>query len=342
MPEWKSGIQLYQECGCVFQSYIDQLGAVRRFDRVVRTTELEVGEVDAGDGKPQLAVRPPDGEALTFEERGEHQLLAQWGIPPNHFARLPRELQVAELSHFTRKQPKTLTLRATDTGGHPAVRSVMSSRYSPFDNADVLRAIEPHLDRFELQRSHVGRDEMVLALTLREEYDVSLRKLGDTVKAGLTLRNSEVGTMSLGVELSTWRLACLNGMVVPTEGISITQRHIWIDRKGFETELLATIENAGVHGRSMVERLSAAQSLRLPNLDPDDGKLQAAVARTLRREGIWTQTFREEAERVLGSEEEASLFGLIQFLTGDFAKRGAEDVRLTRERVAGRLLSLGA
>lgn len=192
MPEWKSGIQLYQECGFVFQSYVNQLAAVRRFDHGVRSPDC-----------------------------GEHQLLSQWSVPPIHFARLPRELQVAELTHFTKNQPKTLTLRVTGehTGdNYPAIRSVMSARYTPFDNAEVLRAIEPHLDRFELQRSHIGRDDMVLALTLREEYDVSLRKVGGTVKAGLTLRNSEVGTMSLGVELSTWRLACLNGLVMPTEG----------------------------------------------------------------------------------------------------------------------------
>lgn len=328
----------------MFQSFVNQLEAVRRLDRVVRSTEFEVGEVVQADTTKRLALKVPDTDPLVFEERGEHQLLAQWGIPPNHFARLPRELQVAELSHFTRERPKTLTLRATAATdeGYPAIRSVMSARYTAFDNADVLRAIEPHLDRFDLQRSHIDRDEMVLALMLREEYDVSLRQVGDIVKAGLTLRNSEVGTMSLGVELSTWRLACLNGMILPTDGVSISQRHIWIDRERFETQLLAAVENAGVQGRSLVERLRAAHSLMLPNLDPDEGKLQASVVRALRREGIWSETFREKAEAVLGSDEEASLFGLVQFLTGSWAKKEGEDVRLTRERAAGRILALAA
>jgi len=54
----------------------------------------------------------------------------------------------------------------------------MSSRYSPFDNEEVLRAIEPLLDRFELQRPHVDRDEMVLALTLRKRDAVGCLDLG--------------------------------------------------------------------------------------------------------------------------------------------------------------------
>lgn len=328
----------------MFQNFISSLEKVQRFDRVAKSTELEFGEVGTGDGKGELALRVPSGEAFTLEERGAHQLLAQWGIPADHFERLSRPLQIAELRYFAERQPRTLTLRATGEldGEHPAIRSVMSSRYTPFDNVDVLRVIEPYLERFDLSRSSVTRDEMVLALTLREEHDVSLRRTGDVVKAGLTLRNSEVGTMSLGVDVSAWRLVCLNGLILPSSRVSISQRHIWIDRRGFEKQLLTAIEGIADLGRGVVDRLRASHSLHLPNLDPDDGKLQASVTRILRREGVWNQTFRTEAEIALGSEEEASLFGLVQFMTGRFAKDAPEDVRLNRERAAGRLLSLTA
>lgn len=55
-----------------------------------------------------------------------------------------------------------------------------------------------------------------------------------------------------------------------------------IDRARLETQLLAVIENAGIKGRSRVERLRIAHTLMLPNLDPDEGKLQFPVVRTRR------------------------------------------------------------
>jgi len=92
----------------------------------------------------------------------------------------------------------------------------------------------------------------------------------------------------------------------------------------------------------LIDRLRKTHELPLPNLDPDAGRLQAEVARILRREGIWSQTFRTEAEQVLGSTEEASVFGLIQHLTGAWAKSQGEEMRLARERAAGRVMEIAA
>lgn len=327
----------------MFQQFFPDLEAVRRFDKVVDSKEIEIGEVQQEGGGSRLALEFPGGDVAVLEERGEAQFLGQWGVPHDHWSRLPFNLQVAELVHFTRHSPKTLTYRAVEAAGaeYPSIRSVMSSRYSPFDSRDVLRLIEPHVAGFEIARHAISRDEMVLSLTLPQEHDVSLRKVGDVVKAGLTLRNSEVGTMALGVELSLWRLACLNGMQI-SSSVSVHKRHIWISREEFIHELHGVIVQAADVGRSTVARLRAAHQVLLPNLDPDEGKVQREVVAVLRREAIWNQTFRENAERALGSDEEASLFGLIQFLTGSFAKSAPADVRLARERAAGRLLTLAA
>ena len=56
-------------------------------------------------------------------------MLAQWGVPVDHFDRLPYALQAEELTHFTREKPRDITLRAVQDEGqdYGAIRSVMSS-----------------------------------------------------------------------------------------------------------------------------------------------------------------------------------------------------------------------
>src|SRR5687767_8779865 len=120
----------------MFQQFFPQLEAVRRFDKVVDSTAVEIGEVQDETSGSRVALEFPGGDVAVLEERGEQQLLGQWGVPHDHWKRLPFPLQVAELVHFTRHSPKTLTYRAVQAPEteYAAVRSVMSSRYSPFDS----------------------------------------------------------------------------------------------------------------------------------------------------------------------------------------------------------------
>jgi hypothetical protein len=290
----------------VFNEYIDNLARIERFDRVTSSRDIKVGEVETPSGATQLAIQVPTGESLTLEPRARAQLLGQWTIPAPYFDRLPRQLQAAELTHFTRTQPKALTVRAVNepAADHPVARAIMSGRYTAFDNTDVLQAIEPYLISFEVQRPDIHRDEMVLVATRPELHDVSTRKVGDLVKVGLQIRNSEVGEMSVGVDFILWRLACLNGLVSPQAEVSIRQRHIWIDRKAFVVQLRNAVANVAEIGEGMVRQLRAAHDLALPNLDPEAGKLQGEVVQMFKREGVWTREFQKAATEALSSPGE--------------------------------------
>ena len=328
----------------MFQQYVDRLAQVQRFDRVVSSRDIQVGEVSTPGGGTRLAVQVPSGEALTLEPKAQIQLLGQWQIPPDHFSRLPRQLQAAELSHFTRAQPKGLTIRAVTevSDRYPAARAVLSDRYTPFDNTDVLQVVTQYLEGFEIQRPDVHRDEMVIVATRPEVHDVSTRRLGDIVKTGLMIRNSEVGEGCAAVEFILWRLRCLNGLICPQAEVSVRQRHIWVNRHAFQVQLKNATSNVLEIGEGMVRQLRASHDLLLPNLDPDDGKLQAEVAKVLRREGIWTRQFQQVATEALAGQEEASVFGLIQFITGAYAKNQGLVERSARERAAGKLMELAS
>lgn len=328
----------------MFKEFVQRLLGIERFDRITSTKDIKIGEVEELNGATRLALQVPTGEVVTLEPRAQSQLLSGWSIPGDHFSRLPRDLQAAELTHFTRNNPKDVTIRAVQEPGTnvPTARAILSDRYSPFDTLDVLETVAPYLKDWELQRPDIHRDEAVIVATKPEVHDVSSRKVGDLVKTGITIRNSEVGTMALGVDFTLWRLACLNGAICPEAEVTVRQRHIFVDRRGFQVQLKNAVANVAEIGEAMVRQLRSAHDLKLPNLDPDGGKLQGDVAKVLKRENLWTKEFQRSATEALAGQEEASLFGLVQFITGSYAKNASLADRMHRERVAGRLMALAA
>lgn len=329
----------------MFQEFVTKLSRVERFDRVANTKDIQVGEVEGEGGAPRLALRLPTSEIVTLEDRAHAQLAGQWGIPAAHLERLPTELAAEELTHFFRSAPRDVTIRTVWNPGQDllSARGVLSGKYQPFDSHEVLQAIEPHLAGFEVSSAVVERDEMRMLVTMPEQrHDVSTRRVGDITKAGLMISNSEVGTMALRVEFSLLRLVCTNGMT-STDFESARVRHIHVDRAGFVDRLRQCVVRAGRVGEQIARRLEATHALELPDLNPDNGRIQREVISVLRRENLWTQGFALEAEAALFESGERSLFSLIQFISDNSSLTFARLTdRVHRERVAGRLIALAA
>lgn len=316
----------------MFEKIITELENVKRFDEVTSSKNLEFGVI-----QDRLAMQVND-KPMIVNQRAQRQLLSNWKVPGDHFDRLPVQLQVAELEHFSRKAPKELTVRAIDEGiaPYPVARAVASGRYTPYDNAELLRDVREHLEGYEVTRCDVDNDQMIIQATRPEEYDVSPAKVGDIVKVGLTIGNSEVKTLTALAEMSTNRLWCLNGCSFKQNEISVKQKHIHINREMFAVRMETAVAMVRKHGEKVVMQMRGSHQVLLPNLDPDEGKAQKAVIKVLRAGGLWNKSFREEAERDM---KNGTLFGLVQFMTDGFAKRRRDPVERFRiERTAGALL----
>lgn len=131
--------------------------------------------------------------------------------------------------HAQDLQPRTLRLEGEE------VRAVLSARYSPLDDRSAYRVVyralrsAGRLDEAQCEAWSTGK-----VSSLRVSFG-EVSRPGDAVtnggegfglRAGITVRNSELGTGSLRVISSLWRHWCANGATIERlAGASWSRRH---------------------------------------------------------------------------------------------------------------------
>lgn len=147
-----------------------------------------------------------------------HQQLAEAAdIPIKYYERMRShspQLLANNVNHWFKTDDSTKLVR---TVGDTA-RAVLSNRYRPLDNAELIQAImpslEPMLTSHDLELASMELTETRLyikAITPRITGEV---KKGDVVQAGVIISNSEVGAGALQISPLLYRLACLNGLII--------------------------------------------------------------------------------------------------------------------------------
>lgn len=157
------------------------------------------------------AEETPDSFGIT--KIAHEQIGTRLGIPRKYYDRMAQDapaLLVDNVRHWLIEEPAERMFRTLDGN----VRAVLSNRYRRLDNYDLMQHLLPELNAID------GLDFFVTALTPERlfiratlpglEADI---RVGDTVRAGVEITNSEVGRGSLQVRPYLLRLVCLNGMV---------------------------------------------------------------------------------------------------------------------------------
>ena len=158
-------------------------------------------------------------------ERGQHALIAE------------------NMNTWLKNPPKgsgNRLFRTYDHGGDwgqtdgNVLRSFHSDRFLTFDNFDLLDGITPVLERLEERMGEIQfvsmgltDDKMYLKIIfpkIEEEILKQGRSVGDIVRSGVLISNSEVGKGSIVVSPFIYRLICLNGMVM--NDLGIRKRHL--------------------------------------------------------------------------------------------------------------------
>lgn len=166
------------------------------------------------------------------------QLAEKLGVPVKYYNRMKSEapellrsnvntwLQKDSDKRFLRtfSMPQDLNLSLSGEG-KPLPRSLngrafLGAGYKPLDNYDLIEALFPPLMNSGLALRSADVTETKLYLQLATEKltaTVHGAKKGDIVQLGLVVSNSEVGNGALSIQVLVYRLACLNGLILPAD-----------------------------------------------------------------------------------------------------------------------------
>lgn len=208
-----------------------------------------------------------DGPALALSKTAHHQLAEKTGIPVPYYKRMlakDRALLAENVNRWFQREPEKRLIRAlkplTDEqgralhaiGAQMTVRAVLGATYRPLDNSKLLDALLPvlqargvrlagfHLDDQRLHARWVGMDRNVRdGVTLAEQGFI----VGEMVRAGMSLRNSETGFASLDVSGFIEIIKCLNGLIVPAQ---VKMRHVG-GKRGREQDTVEWLSEATQH-----------------------------------------------------------------------------------------------
>ncbi|KAB2946884.1 MAG: DUF932 domain-containing protein [Candidatus Methanoperedens sp.] len=175
-------------------------------------------------------VPSPTDIILNIEDTGNYsitpqchnQIAGKLEIPQGYYDRLRTsspDLLSKNINHWLEKENPKL-IRTLDG----KARAFLSDRYKIIDNDDVFFMSVDEMGKGNMQFFRADLTENYLFLkAVSTTTQAEIRK-GDVVQAGLIIRNSEIGLSRFQVEPFVLRLFCLNGMIVPDNGMK--QTHI--------------------------------------------------------------------------------------------------------------------
>ena len=168
-----------------------------------------------------------DANRLTLEDAGEfrlndlahRQIGTRLKVPAAYYDRLRRDhpdLLADNINYLFQAEPEKRLVRTLDGNA----RAFLSNRYHRIDNDVVLgmaiRTLQETDLALQVASAEVTERRLYLKVTFPQiEAQV---KVGDVVRSGILISNSEVGLGSYQVAPFLERLICVNGMVVNEMG----------------------------------------------------------------------------------------------------------------------------
>ena len=290
---------------------------------------LENIQFSALGGNVRILGLDKDENAPAFgvTEHAHNQLGVYMGMNSKYYDKClinAPSLLTTNLNHWFQDAGQKKMLFRTLDG---QVRGFLSDRYQRIDNFDLVQSLFPVFKEFpslRFESAYLSPDKMYMKIffpsTTREV------KVGDSIMAGITIRNSETGMGSVDVKPMSLRLICLNGAVHDEYSTKRVHRGKRLENNSetyelFTDETLRLSDQAfilqvrdivrgtmqGVWLDKVVNQMKLAAGIKF-----DDPKAQ--VEEVTRKFGL----FDDEQELVLSSffnEADMSAYGLFNAVT---------------------------
>jgi Domain of unknown function (DUF932) len=287
--------------------------------------------VTTEDGTATLHV-DRDADVLSFDmnDHALSQVAGDLQIPKRYFDRMRIEAPTlfdSNVNYWLSNQPERKLVRGFKpgpTGGAGVGRAWLSDRYRRLDNVEIAKRIFPVFDEIEGLTFH--QSQLTDTRFYLRAYLPSLErevKAGDIIRAGVEIKNSEVGAGALVVQPYLLRLVCTNGMTVAEHGVR--RNHVGrriVDESYLSDEALEADDNAlWLVARDTVKsvlnevRFNEIIDQLAETITGEQIVAPVAATETLAQRFGFTEEEREEIVANLHREGDMSQWGMLNAVT---------------------------
>jgi len=211
-------------------------------DYVADTRNLRMAAGGAADVAPTLVMSNGTNTVMQIGSLAHRQIGERVGIPAKYYDRMlvdAPDLLAQNVNAWFAREPEKRMVRTLDG----TARAFLSNRYQRIDNANVAEVVLPVLAQtpgIEIVSAEITERKLYIkAVTNAITGELKSRRVGDIVRAGLMVSNSEVGLGAVQVVPFFDFLACLNGMVRMKQGMRSSHVGTALDGDDTLAELLA-------------------------------------------------------------------------------------------------------
>lgn len=293
-------------------------------------------------------------ESFPMTRLAHTQLAAHLNIPQDYYDRTMREhpaLLTESVNAWMRShQGETRLVRTLDG----KARAFLSNSYRRVDNYDVLKAVLPMLKDQNLRPVSLEVTESRLYVKVVSMDLVARPVVGDDLRMGAVISNSEVGLGSISVRAFTERLVCMNGMIRESVLRAAHLGRKQVAGESFELDMTSDRTNL-LDDAALMSRLRDAVAYVLSPAHvtrrEDEARRAAGMAlpaaqvpQVIEVIGKRLQLTGEERTSVMGSLIEAgdlSAWGMANAITALSDKAASYDRASDLEAAGGTVLDLG-
>lgn len=293
----------------------------------------------------QLAFENESGveTRLTPTNWATGQLCSRLGIPAPYFRKCPPVLQDVQANYWLREADRLSETREAQDRSKKwmlrakgeTLRAVLSERYSPLDNGELLDALMPTLHaRYRVDWFALADEGLHLRIVDPDRAREVLPD--DELSVGIHISNSEVGLRSVTVDALIYRLVCKNGLIRLVKGKSLMrQRHVHLARP----RLLASLEEAVASAWNEAEGfLGQMKRTTLMPVADVEGTIERLSERWHLSKPVQDDvllSLRREPEKI-----QETVYGVVNALT-NVAQRLPDEARYDMEVLAGHVAEQG-
>jgi hypothetical protein len=323
-------------------------------DYVVGTEKLRM---DLVNDAAQLII--DDGAMFTPSHLTHQQIATGIGIPQRYYDKLRNDapnLFLDNVNHWFHKEPNRRMIRTMET----SARAWLSDRYRRIDHEMITEAVFPVIMNaggdVQMRSMDVTDDRLYLkAIFPKVEGEV---KVGDVVRGGIVITNSEVGLGALEIRPFIERLVCTNGMVVSdVNGNGAMRRHhvgrtveSWLegDYSVLSTETMVLEDRALISKMrdsvvNAIEQTSFERLLKRMQETSDTMAVQRPVkaVEVLQKAGMFSVMEGESILERLIRNQDYTQWGMLNAITELANDTESYDRATELETLGGRILTLG-